>query len=210
MPVVLCYGDSNTHGFDAASFGRLARDVRWPGVLAATLGDRWQVIEEGLNGRTTTWDDPFSEGRNGRTYLLPCLESHAPVDVVVVMLGTNDTKSILRLSAADIAGGASALVDVALASRCGPDDTAPRVLLVSPPPLGEATDDAELWGFAGQRAKSEDLARLYAVAARQAGVAFLDAGPLAEVDPADGVHLTRAGHRSLGLAVAEAVRELLR
>ena len=106
MPTIVCYGDSNTHGFDAATMGRFPRDVRWPGVLAAELGGIAEVIEEGLNGRTTIWDDPYLDGRNGRTYLLPCLRSHAPVDVLVLMLGTNDLKSIFGRSAAEIAAGA--------------------------------------------------------------------------------------------------------
>ena len=85
MAVVLCYGDSNTHGFDQATGGRYPGDVRWPGVLAALLGPSVEVISEGLNGRTTTWDDPYLPDRNGRTYLGPCLASHAPIDAVVLI-----------------------------------------------------------------------------------------------------------------------------
>ena len=105
MPVVVCYGDSNTYGYDAATGGRFPKAVRWPGVLAAELAGSAEVIEEGLNGRTTIWDDPYLEGRNGRTYLLPCLRSHAPVDVLVLMLGTNDLKTIFGRSAGEIAAG---------------------------------------------------------------------------------------------------------
>ena len=111
MPVIVCLGDSNTHGYDQATGLRFPSDVRWPGVLAAEVGGRAEVIEEGLNGRTTIWDDPYMEGRNGRAYLLPCLRSHAPIDVLVVMLGANDTKTIVGRSAAEIAAGAGALLD---------------------------------------------------------------------------------------------------
>ena len=211
MAVVLCYGDSNTHGYDGSSTtgGRFPRDVRWPGVLAAAVGPEHQVIEEALNGRTTIWDDPYLDGRNGRTYLLPCLRSHAPVDVLVLMLGTNDLKSIFGRSAAEIAAGAGALVELALLSGTGPAGGRPRVLLVAPPVLGGRTATSELWGFGEARARSQQFAPLYRTVAELKGVAFLDAGPVAEVDPADGVHLTAAGHGALGRAVAEVVRSLL-
>lgn len=209
MPVVVCFGDSNTYGYDATTTRRHPRAVRWPGVLAAELGSGIEVIEEGLNGRTTLWDDPFEDGRNGRAYLLPCLRSHAPVDVVVIMLGTNDTKTIFGRSAPEIASGAAALVDLALGSGTGPDGVAPRVLLVCPPPPGEVTERSELWGFGEARAKGERMPALYRTVASMAGAAFLDAGELVSVDPADGVHLTPESHATLGRAVAEAVRALL-
>jgi lysophospholipase L1-like esterase len=209
MAVIVCYGDSNTHGYDCSTGGRYPRDVRWPGVLAAELGPGHQVIEEGLNGRTTIWDDPMLDGRNGRAYLLPCLRSHAPVDLVVIMLGTNDLKGYLGLTAPDIAQGAGALADLVRGSGTGPDGGSPRVLLVAPPPLGELTARSEVWGFGEARAKSERFAALYRTVAEHKGVAFLDAGPVAAVDRADGVHLTAAGHAALGRAIAGAVREIL-
>jgi lysophospholipase L1-like esterase len=209
MPTVVCYGDSNTHGADPVTLARLPRDVRWPGVLAAELAGAADVIEEGLNGRTTVWDDPFTDGRNGRPYLLPCLRSHAPVDVLVLMLGTNDLKTIFGRQAHEIAAGVGALVDLALASGTGPDGGAPRVMVVAPPRLGSTTVKSELWGFGAARAASEQLPRLYRLVAEMKGVAFLDASALVEGDPADGVHLDPAGHGVLGRAVAAAVRGLL-
>ena len=210
MTVVVCFGDSNTYGFDQATYGRFPKGVRWPGVLAAELGATAEVIEEGLNGRTTIWDVPYLAGRNGRSYLLPCLRSHAPVDFLVIMLGTNDTKTIFGRSAAEIAAGAGALVDDALASCCGIDGGAPRVLLVAPPSPGEVTERSEVWGFGEARAKGERMPGLYRTVASMAGVAFLDASALVGVDPDDGVHLTPQGHATLGREVARVVRELLR
>lgn len=209
MPVVVCYGDSNTYGYDIAGGGRFAPDVRWPGVLAAALGPGVAVIEEGLNGRTTIWDDPMLDGRNGRAYLLPCLRSHAPIDLVVIMLGTNDTKSIFGVGAPEIASASGVLADLVRLSGTGPAGGAPRVLLVAPPPIAGLTDLSEVWGFGEARAKSERFSALYRTVAERAGVSFLDAGQAAEVDPADGVHLTRAGHAALGRAIAGAVREIL-
>lgn len=209
MDTVVCYGDSNTHGADPITQGRHPRDVRWPGVLAAELGGSVAVIEEGLNGRTTVWDDPFRDFRNGKSYLLPCLRSHQPVDVLVLMLGTNDLKTIFGRSAHEIAAGAMALVEIALGSGTGPGGGPPAVLLVAPPRLGETTDRSELWGFGEARAKSEALPRLYRNVARIKGVAFLDAAALVVGDPGDGVHLGAADHAILGRAVGVAVLELL-
>jgi lysophospholipase L1-like esterase len=209
LPTIVCYGDSNTHGADPVTLGRFSFAVRWPGVLAGELSGIARVVEEGLNGRTTIWDDPYAEGRNGRTYLLPCLRSHQPIDVLVLMLGTNDLKSIFGRQGHDIAAGAGSLADIALASGTGPAGRAPAVLLVAPPRLGEITVRSELWGFGAARHVAAELPRLYRTAAEHKGVGFLDAAALVGGDPADGVHLSASGHGVLGRAIAEAVRDLL-
>jgi lysophospholipase L1-like esterase len=205
---IVCFGDSNTHGAnpDQSVGGRLPREVRWPGVMRAALGEGYEVIEEGLNGRCTVWDIPIEPGRNSLTYLAPCLLSHRPVDLVIIMLGTNDTKRIYGMTASEIACGASALVDVAEGTLSGPDGTPPRVLLVAPVPLGEVTAHAELWGFGASREESRRLAGLYRLVAEGQGVGFFDAGSVAQVSPLDGVHLDPAAHASLGAAMADAVR----
>lgn len=209
LPTVVCFGDSNTWGASGSSDERFARDVRWPGVVARELAGRAHVVEEGLPGRTTTWDDPFSGGRNGATYLEPCLESHAPVAVLVILLGTNDLKAIHRVGPAEIASGVASLVDRARRSGTGPGHGPPAVLLVAPVPLGLPTLAAELWGFGAAREASWRLAPLYREAAGQSGAAFLDAATLVEVDPSDGVHLDAEAHATLGQAVAAAVALLL-
>ena len=209
MHTIVCYGDSNTHGVHPVTRERFPRDVRWPGVMAADLAGVAVVIEEALNGRTTLWDDPFMDGRNGRPYLLPCLRSHEPVDLVVLMLGTNDLKTIFNRAAHEIALGAGTLVDIALGSGSGPGGSAPGVLLVSPPRLGELTDRSELWGFGEARLKSEQLPRLYRNVAELKGVPFLDAAALVGADPADGVHLDAHAHAVLGHAIATEARRLL-
>ena len=206
---IVCYGDSNTHGADPSTDRRLPREVRWPGVMRAVLGDSYQVIEEGLSGRTTVWDTPLAPYHNGNTYLMPCLLSHEPVDLVIIMLGTNDLKRIHDLTAPEIASGASVLVDVARRSLTGPGGLPPAVLLVAPVPLGEPTDASELWGLGAAREESEKLARLYREGARQDEVAFFDAGSVAAVSPDDGVHLDAAAHAGLGRAMAGEVRAVL-
>lgn len=203
---IVCYGDSNTHGAAPDGSGRLPRDVRWPGVMRAALGDGYEVIEEGLNGRATVWDSPLAPGRNGLIYLEPCLLSHRPVDLVIIMLGTNDLKHAYGLTAPEISGGAGVLVDVARSSLAGPGDTPPRVLLVSPVPLGEATDENVQWGFGESRSVSQQLAGMYWLVAKRRGVGFFDAGSVATVSPDDGVHLDADACASLGVAMADAVR----
>ena len=209
LPVVVCYGDSNTHGADGPTGRRHPRDVRWPGVVARELAGRAHVIEEGLGGRTTIWDDPFTAGRDGRTHLLPCLQSHQPVAVVVIMLGTNDLKAIHRLGAVEIAAGAGSLVDLARGSATGPGGGPPAVLLVAPVPLGPLTVASELWGFGAARETSARLASYYREVAARSGAAFLDAGALVATDPSDGVHLDAAAHGVLGAAIAAAAAGLL-
>ena len=136
MKTVLCYGDSNTFGHATVPRpdGRYGVDERWPGVLRKELGRDWLVIEEGLGGRTTVRDDPVEGAeKNGKTYLLPCLLSHRPIDIVVVMLGTNDLKARFNNSAWEIAQGIGVLVDMIRGSATGPNNRAPDVLVVCPP-----------------------------------------------------------------------------
>ena len=213
LPTVVCYGDSNTWGFDVATldtgFDRFPLAVRWGGVLADELAGRAHVVVEGLAGRTAIWDDPFSPGRNGLPYFLPCLRSHSPVAIVVIMLGTNDLKAYFGLGAPEIAQGIGRLVEVTAGSGAGPDGGAPKVVIVAPVPLGDATTAAELWGFGAAHEKSRQLARHYQELARQTDSAFLDAGQFASTDPADGVHLDEGSHRRLGEALATLVSDLL-
>lgn len=207
MKRVLCYGDSNTWGYEPATGERLPEDVRWPGVLARELGEGYRVIEEALNGRTTVHDDPIEEHRNGRAYLEPCLQSHAPLDLVVISLGVNDLKARFSLSASDVADGAGVLADVALGSRIGPYDGAPVVLLVAPPPLGNLTELSEM--FAGAEEKSRELGTQYRRVADQRGCTLLDASGIVASSSRDGLHLEAAEHQKLGRTIATRAREAL-
>lgn len=207
MKRVLCFGDSNTWGYDPAIKNRFAPDVRWTGVLSATLGPDYTVIEEGLNGRTTVWDDPIEGYKNGRSYLIPCLETHRPLDLVVLMLGTNDLKKRFSLSAFDIAQGAAVLVREILISGSGYDLEAPKVLLMAPPPVVALTDFAEM--FEGAEPKSKGFARHYAAVAQLMGCAFLDAATVIVSSPIDGIHFEASEHARLGKAVAEQVKRII-
>ncbi|HJQ28529.1 MAG TPA: SGNH/GDSL hydrolase family protein [Rubrobacter sp.] len=208
MKTVLCYGDSNTWGSDPESRERFPEDVRWPGVLAGNLGEGYRVIEEGLPGRTTVWEDPIEgDYKNGRTYLMACLESHRPVDLITLMLGTNDLKARFGVSASDIAQAASSLAEMMMRSGCGPDGGAPVVVLISPPPVAKLTDMAQM--FEGAEEKSRQFPEHYERFAEQIGSEYLDASEYIVSSDVDGIHLDAGEHRKLGEAVAQRIRQIL-
>ncbi|MQA24846.1 MAG: hypothetical protein GEU94_05110 [Micromonosporaceae bacterium] len=212
---VLCYGDSNTYGYPAEDVGveRWPVDVRWPGRLQMLLGGGCAVIEEGLRGRTTAFDYPGGDrpGRNGLTYLGPCLHSHDPLDVVVVMLGTNDVKVAFDLSAAEIAEALDGYVDVIEAEAANRDGGRPAVLLVSPAHIDHTRPD-----FAARRGasydgtsvtKSRQLAKHLQAVADKRRAGFADAASVAWAGD-DGVHLARDAYRALAELLAERIRAL--
>ena len=207
MKTVLCYGDSNTYGADPSNPGRLAPDVRWTGVLARELGPGYRVIEEGLNGRTTRWDDAIEPGRNGLTTLQPILESHNPIDLVTIMLGTNDLKARFGLNASDIAQSAAGLGEIARRlARNGRGEPA-RVLLMAPPPTARITQYDLM--FAGAHEKSRQFAEYYRRAAAWNELDFLDVGSVIVSSDADGIHFDPDQHERLGKALAAKVRDLI-
>ena len=208
MKSVLCYGDSNTWGYIPGSGQRYSRAQRWPGAMQEALGADFFVIEEGLNSRTTVLDDP-TRGfvRNGLTYLRPCLDSHAPLDLVLLMLGTNDLKHRFGLSAYDLAVNISSVIAAIQQSASGIGGAAPPVLLLSPAHIGPLTLLAEL--FEGAVEKSRKLAEYYRVVAAQLGCHFFDVAEVVTASPTDGVHWEADQHVALGRRLAVLVRQLL-
>ena len=211
MRSLLLFGDSNTHGTmpmpmqGLGASGRFPRADRWPGRLAQLLPG-WEVIAEGHPGRTTLHDDPVEGAhRNGLTVLPAILESHRPVDVVLLMLGTNDLKARFSVTASDIALSLERLVRVIRASESGPGRGAPGVLLVAPPPIVEVGCLAGM--FAGGAAKSQALAAEIRAAAARLDVPFLDAGAVVQVSPIDGIHYGPEANPALAEAFAVAIRQ---
>ncbi len=208
---ILCFGDSNTHGTVAMTSlddrRRFSKEQRWPSVMAGDLGAGWEVIAEGLPGRTSVFDDPIEGAHmNGLPVLPALLATHQPLDLVIVMLGTNDSKARFSASAFDIAQGVKRLAATILASDTGPDQRAPKVLLACPAPVVEQGVLAPV--FAGAAEKTADLAACMSDAANRVGAAFVDLGPLIQVDPVDGVHLTAQAQTVVGHAMAGAVKHL--
>ncbi len=204
---VLCFGDSNTYGYDPATGTRFGPEASWTGVLQASLGARYHVIEEGLNGRTTVWEDPIEGDKVGKRHLLPCLLSHAPLDLVIIMLGTNDLKVRFSAATTDVAAGVSLLADIVLSSACGKKQGAPALLIMAPPPFGTLSTFAPM--FDGGAGKSTHLGRLYAEVAKARGCAFFDAATVIRSSDLDGIHFEQAEHAKLGKAVAAEVRKIL-
>ncbi len=207
MKTVLSFGDSNTWGANPATQGRFPLGTAWPAVLRAELGSDFLVIDEGLPGRTTVWDDPIEGYKNGRSYLIPCLASHNPIDLVIIMLGTNDLKQRFSVSAYDIANSAGVLIEDVYRSAAGPDNRAPHAMLMAPPPLAALGEYR--WMFEGGEEKSKRFGEEYARVAKLLGCHFLDAGSVISSSKLDGIHFDAPEHAKLGLAVANKVRAIL-
>ena len=214
---IICIGDSNTHGYCAdpsdCADGALARfneEERWTRRLQRQLGDDYLVVEEGLSGRTTVFDDPLTEGLSALSYITPCLKSHEPVALLILMLGTNDTKERFGCTAACIGQGMQRLVRKAQATDCWGPDGKPNILIVCPPPIDDRMETSEVGPVmgAGCAQKSRELPAAYRTAAELTGCHFFDAKDC-EFNQIDYMHLTRKGHAALADALTKLVRELV-
>ncbi|MDO4343589.1 MAG: SGNH/GDSL hydrolase family protein [Eubacteriales bacterium] len=210
---IVCFGDSNTHGYCAATNGRFDENERWTHLLQKKLGEEYLIIEEGLSGRTTCFDDPIHEGLRGLDYIYPCLMSHEPVDLLIIMLGTNDTKERFGSSAACIALGLRRLIIKAQATvDCWRDGRA-NILVVTPQNIGREYAGTEVAATMGRGCaeKSEGLAEEYRKIAEMMGCHYLDANQVISAAPndIDYMHLTAEGHRQLAEALAVKVPECL-
>lgn len=209
MKHIVCFGDSNTHGYCAENNGRFDETQRWTCLLQKGLGDDYLVLEEGLSGRTTCFTDPIHEGLNGLDYIYPCLMSHEPVDLLIIMLGTNDTKERFGSSAACIALGLKRLIAKAIATTDCWRDRKPNILVVTPQNIGREYADTEVAQTMGRGCakKSEELAAQYEQIAKMMGCHYLDANQAVSAGPnqVDFMHLTEDGHRQLAQALLKII-----
>lgn len=211
MRHLLVYSDSLTWGIIPATRNRLDFEERWPGVLegeSQASGCAARVIEDCLNGRRTAWDDPFKPGRNGLAGLAQKIESHSPLSLVIVMLGTNDFQSVHAVSAQDSAQGLAAVIAAVRAAPIEPGMPVPPLLIVAPPPILEPKGPIAA-KFAGAAHKSAGAAQAYGRVSQEAGCHFFDAGCVTGASVVDGIHLDADQHRILGKALAQVVRPLL-
>ncbi|MEM1351322.1 MAG: GDSL-type esterase/lipase family protein, partial [Pseudomonadota bacterium] len=202
---ILCFGDSNTHGtISMRELGERRRHEhkdRWTSVMAKQLGHAWRVIDEGHPGRTAVYDDPIEgEHKNGHRMIKAILESHRPLDLVIVLLGTNDLKARFGAAPGDVSLGVQRIVLEIMNSDCGPSGRAPGVLVAAPVSVQEKGVLAKI--FAGAEEKSQSLPdALKEMAARNA-VEFVDLNAIAAVNPVDGVHLEKDAHLAIGTTLA--------
>jgi lysophospholipase L1-like esterase len=206
---VMCFGDSNTWGYPPDGSERYDRDTRWPGVLQKELGEDFYVIEEGLCGRNTVWDDPIEGYKNGLKQLVPLLHSHAPLGLIIIMLGTNDLKNRFSVSALDIAWSVGRLVDTVKKSQAAYTGDVPQVLVICPPPLADMSKSPFKDILIGGEEKSRQLAPAFKAYCSENDIDLLDAGRIIESSEVDGVHFAPEQHAILARAVAEKVRDIL-
>lgn len=182
---------------------------RWTGVMSAVLGTSYHIIEEGLSGRASDLDDPADPRLNGSAYLPSCLASHLPLDLVIVMLGSNDLKVEFDRAAVQIAGGLGVLLDQI--ERCGDgvDYPCPEVLLVAPPAMQQMPQAMAELMCADAVARSERLSEPLRALALDRGVHFADAGTVISEVGVDGIHFTQSNNRALGLFLADEVSRVL-
>jgi lysophospholipase L1-like esterase len=210
MKSILAFGDSLTWGFEAGTWQRHSFEMRWTNALAAGLEGKARVIEEGMNGRTTVFPDPTDIAeRNGAVALPMLLTTHQPLDLVIIMLGTNDIKYANRCRAFDASMGMARLIEIVQQFPWIKTAAPPQILIMSPPALCQTKDEwfNDLWGHAIEESKL--FARHYARVAEETGVHFFDAGSVAKTDPTDGGHLDAASTVALGKALVPVVKGIL-
>ncbi|MDR1516011.1 MAG: SGNH/GDSL hydrolase family protein [Synergistaceae bacterium] len=211
---ILVFGDSNSWGWNpnndlVKQFERWDDDIRWPGVLQKELGDSYKVLVDGLNGRTTVWDDPIEEYRCGKDQIIPSMDAAAPIDLIIIFVGTNDLKVRYTVSAQDIANGAAILVRKALGQSGAFTGGVPKVILIGPPPLGPVSNGVFKLMFGGNEEKSKHLGAHYKAVAETFGVEFLDAGSVTKGSGIDGLHLDADQHECLGKALVGLVKKVI-
>lgn len=217
---ILCYGDSNTWGTIARWVDsdlpseRLDPGHRWPCVLQAELGDDYHVIEEGLSGRTTIYPRADGQWKNGEPYLLPCLRTHRPLDLVIIMLGTNDLQARKDITLEELPVGISRLVDIVQSEWfSGRDMKPPKVLIMAPVEVHSAAPNGRISyreKFRGEIGfgLSRKFPEVYRKVAQEKGCYYLNAAEYACPGDADGLHFDGECHIRLGKAVAEKVKEI--
>lgn len=212
MPVatIVCFGDSNTWGCPpyaniAQTPDRIPRERRWAQIMGRALSGPVQIIEEGLSGRTTVFDDPI-EGihKNGSRTLIPVIESHAPMDLLIIMLGTNDFKDQFSITAFNSARGMLTLIQM-VKGHFALVERGPEVLIVTPPAIGEAAEPA-IWGDGHRRCA--DHAHYLGQVATRTGCFHYDANRVVRAG-IDGIHLDESAHDVLGMALAREVAAIL-
>ena len=208
---ILCYGDSNTWGYQAVTGSRYPEEVRWPCILQKLLGDAYHVYENGLNGRTTVFEDDYDPYRSGVKEIIPAIMVTEPLDLIVLMLGTNDTKNYFGKSGHAIAKGMELLIRTTQDYFLCEGEPVPQILVLGPIDIAEDIEQKEnCCDFDCESVqKMKDLKKKYPEIAQSCGCLYLDAAASAAPSEEDGIHMTPEGHRALAEAVADFIRSCL-
>ena len=208
---IVCFGDSNTHGYNGDTLGRFDENERWTCLLQKQLGDDYLVLEEGLSGRTTVFDDPLHEGLSGLDSINSCLLSHEPVDLLIIMLGTNDTKERFCVTPEAIGIGMDRLVKKAMDTHGAWANNKPQILIVTPKNIDdeyEQTSVAAPMGL-GCAKRSRGLAKCFEAVAEANGCYYLDANDyVTNNNKTDYMHLDKQGHEELANALYKKLKEI--
>lgn len=207
---IMCFGDSNTWGASPADGSRYPEGVRWTSILQKELGEEYVVVEEGYNGRVSVHDDVVEGRMSGVKYFAPCLDSQSPLDLVIIMLGTNDLKARFGVSPRTIAYGFGRYLDALQITPMAGEK--PKVLLASPILIDAAYKGHPLfYDMFGEDAveKSKKMAEAYEEFANANGIEFFNAAEYGKASVIDGVHMEPEYHEKLGKAFAVKVKEIL-
>ncbi len=207
MKTIVCFGDSNTWGYSPSASERYPFEKRWTSILQKNLGTDYFVIPEGLNGRTTAFEDSVEMDKNGYRHLQTVLETHKPLDLIIIMLGTNDLKSRFGVCAQEIAGSAGSLLDYTLKSTSGIEGKPPGILFIAPPAVKESPPFGYM--FKGSVEKSRDFGIYYKTKARELGVLFLNASDFIVSSPIDGIHWEEEEHEKFARVVSEKIKGII-
>lgn len=201
---ILCYGDSNTWGYIPGTKERYPSNVRWTGLLQEALGENYYLIEEGLNSRTTVLDDPKNPGKNGLTYLIPCLETHNPLDKIILFLGTNDLKEKFDRTPEQIGEGIKILIETIQQYAKNSQKQIPEIILISPTIVDESVEGV-IEKYKGAEEKSQKLGSIYKNIAEKYNFKFLDLAQIIKPSKKDGYHLDPESHK----IIAEELQRLI-
>lgn len=206
--VILCYGDSNTWGANPVNGQRYPADKRWTGVLQQHLGNDYSVAEEGLNGRTTMYSDPAKPWKNGKVFLSAALGTHAPIDLLIIMLGTNDVKVKYAVEDNAIGIGMEDLMQIVHSAQAGRNNGEPKTLIIAPPVVKDIAAKEDEGMVDGPR-KSALFAQRYQEVAARNNCLFFNAAEIIQSSDTDGYHLDEEAHKKLGEKIAEIVTHTL-
>lgn len=212
---ILVFGDSNTWGYHPGNknpfppYDQWGDDVRWPGILQNRLGDGYTVMADGLCGRTAAAKDDIEPYTCGKDQIVPSLRSHSSLDLLILMLGSNDLKARYGYTAFDVAHSVGMVVETALTAKDAFRDCRPNLLLICPPPLGNLNRSFFAFEFQGSEEKSKQMTPFFEIMAARYQTAYLNAGEYACFSAADGLHMEADQHLKLGEAVAAKVKTIL-